>query len=95
MALVETTDHDEVRRWLEAHDGRPMVASGTVEADGSDGVGVLKIEFGEGHDESLVPLSWDEFFERFESAELALVHDDRMTGARAASAARFVGRHRR
>jgi hypothetical protein len=93
MGLVETTDHHQVRAFLDAHGGRPMVAAGTAEADGTDGVGVLKIEFGDAHDESLVPLSWNEFFDRFERARLALVHDDELPGDRAAASARIVGRH--
>jgi hypothetical protein len=92
MAAVEITDHEAVRSWIEQHGGQPMVVAGTAGDDGADGVGVLKIEFGEAHDESLVPLSWDEFFRRFDEAGLALVHGDD-NGRSPPAEVRLVGRH--
>jgi hypothetical protein len=67
-----TTDHDEIRQWAEAHDGKPAAVIGTGE--GSD-PGILRIDFpgfsGEG---KLRPISWDEFFKWFDANQLALVY---------------------
>ena len=68
-----TTDHDEIRRWVEQHDGRPAVVRGTR----GDGSAVLRIDFpgGAGEDE-LEPVSWDEWFEIFDRNRLALLYQE-------------------
>jgi hypothetical protein len=69
-----TTDHDEIRRWVEEHDGRPVSVRGTGDGDDS---GVLRIDFpgGAGSDE-LEPIEWDEWFEKFEENELAFLYQE-------------------
>jgi hypothetical protein len=64
-----TTDRDEIRRWAEAHGGKPAVVKGTD---------VLRIDFpgGAGEDE-LEPVSWEEWFDRFERNNLALLYQER------------------
>ena len=71
----QTTDHDEIRRWVEDHDGRPAQVSGT-ESGGE--AGVLRIDFpgGAGGDE-LETISWDEWFSKFDDAGLALLYQER------------------
>lgn len=66
---VTTTDHDEIREWVEKQGGRPSTVSGTGNGD----AGVLRIDFGE-QDEGLEPIPWGDFFEKFEEQDLALVH---------------------
>jgi hypothetical protein len=67
-----TTDHDEIRRWVEEHDGKPVTVRGT--GDGDD-AGVLRIDFpgGAGEDQ-LEPTSWDEWFEKFDANKLAFLY---------------------
>lgn len=67
---VKTTDHEEIRKWAEARDGRPSV----VRTRGSGGI--LRIDFGKPEDE-LEEISWDEFFEIFEENDLAFLHQDK------------------
>jgi hypothetical protein len=64
-----TTDHDAIRQWAEAHGGKPAVVKGTD---------VLRIDFpgGAGEDE-LEPVSWEEWFDRFERNNLALLYQER------------------
>ena len=38
-----TTDHDEIRRWVEEHGGKPASVKGTE--GGGDELGVLRIDF--------------------------------------------------
>ena len=67
-----TTAHDEIRRWVEAHDGQ--LASGRrTEASGS--AGVLRIDFpgGAGEDE-LEHISWDDWFAKFDQEKLAFLY---------------------
>ena len=70
-----TTDHDEIRRWVEEHGGKPATVKGT-EGDGD--VGVLRIDFpgGTGEDQ-LEHISWDEWFDKFEQENLAFVYQER------------------
>ena len=68
-----TTDHDEIRRWVEEHDGKPASVKGTA-SDGDDS-GVLRIDFpgGAGEDQ-LEHISWDEWFAKFDEAGLAFLY---------------------
>jgi hypothetical protein len=70
----KTTDHEEIRRWVEEHGGRPARVRGT----GGDGdPGILRIDFpgGAGEDE-LEPISWDEWFEKFDQENLAFLYQE-------------------
>jgi hypothetical protein len=69
-----TTDHDEIRRWVEEHDGKPASVRGT---ENGDEAGVLRIDFpgGAGSDE-LEPISWDEWFQKFEESNLAFLYQE-------------------
>ena len=71
-----TTDHDEIRKWAEAKGGKPAAVDSTHE--GGD-VGIIRIMFPDApnseHD-SLVEITWDEFFEEFEKKNLALLHEE-------------------
>ncbi len=71
-----TTDHDEIRHWVEEHGGTPASVKGT-EA-GGDVAGVLRIDFPGGADESeLAHLSWEEWFAKFEEESLAFLYQER------------------
>jgi hypothetical protein len=79
-----TTDHEEVRRWAEAHGGQPAVVKDTE---------ILRIDFpgGAGEDE-LEHISWDEWFEIFERNELALVYQEQKSGGDDSTFHRLVSR---
>lgn len=69
-----TTDHDFIRRWVEERGGRPARVKGT---GGGDDPGMLRIDFpGYSGEDSLDEISWEEFFEKFEENNLALLHRD-------------------
>jgi hypothetical protein len=72
---ASTTDHDEIRRWAEGHDGKPASVRGT--GDEND-PGILRIDFpgGAGEDE-LEQISWDDWFEKFEQQQLAAIIQER------------------
>jgi hypothetical protein len=69
---VTTTDHNEIRQWVESHGGRPVTVRATSEGDDA---GVLRIDFpgGAGEDE-LQPVDWDTWFDKFERAQLAFLY---------------------
>jgi hypothetical protein len=70
-----TTDHDEIRRWVEEHDGKPASVRGT---ESSGEPGVLRIDFpgGAGEDQ-LEHISWDDWFTKFEAEKLAFLYQQK------------------
>ena len=70
-----TTDHDEIRRWVEEHGGQPARVRGTASEGGG---GVLRVDFpgGAGEDQ-LEHIDWDEWFRIFEENNLAFVYQAR------------------
>jgi hypothetical protein len=85
-----TTDHDEIRRWVEEHGGRPARVKDT---GGGDDPGILRIDFrGDGSDENLEPISWEEFFEWFDRNALALVYQDEKESGEPSTFAKLVSR---
>jgi hypothetical protein len=69
-----TTDHDEIRSWVEAHDGRPATVKGTEHGDEA---GVLRIDFpGGAGEDRLRHIDWDEWFEKFDHEGLAFVYQE-------------------
>jgi hypothetical protein len=70
-----TTDHDTIRKWAEAHGGKPAAVDSThTKGD----VGIIRIMFpkaSQSHHDNLVEISWDEFFKQFEDSKLALIYE--------------------
>jgi hypothetical protein len=73
-----TTDHDEIRSWVEQHDGAPASVRGT---DKGDDAGVLRIDFpgGAGEDQ-LEHISWDDWFQKFDENDLAFLYQEKASG---------------
>lgn len=68
-----TRDHDTIRRWAEARGGRPARVPGTQQG----GAGVIRLQFPESEGTNdLEPISWDDFFEKFDENKLALVYQE-------------------
>jgi hypothetical protein len=67
-----TTDHEEIRRWVEEHDGKPASVKGTGSGDEA---GVLRIDFpgGTGGDR-LEHIDWEHWFDKFEESDLAFLY---------------------
>jgi len=74
-----TTDHDEIRKWVEARNGKPSSVKGTER--GGEETGLLRINFpGYSGEDTLEEISWDEFFEKFEEANLAFLYQEEKEG---------------
>ncbi|HEX7828056.1 MAG TPA: hypothetical protein VF787_00290, partial [Thermoanaerobaculia bacterium] len=75
MATAQaTTDHDEIRQWVEARGGHParVAATGT-----SSDPGILRIDFpGYSGEDTLEEIEWEQFFEWFDRDGLALLLSD-------------------
>ena len=69
-----TTDHDEIREWAEARGAKPSCVKRT---GGKGDAGILRLDFpGYTGGDSLEQISWDEFFEKFDESNLALVYQE-------------------
>jgi len=86
---IRTTDHQEIKEWVETRGGSPAVLEGTHDEFGS---GILRIDFGTG-DESLEELSWEEFFRVFDANDLAFVYRDESGDGLESYACAFVARN--
>lgn len=86
-----TTDHDEIRRWVEERGGKPAVVKGTADKRGR---GVLRIDMpGGAGDETFEHIGWEEFFEAFEENDLALILQDETAEGKTSRFAKFVSRN--
>lgn len=85
----KTTDHGEIKPWVEKRGGRPASAPGS---GGKDDAGVLRIDFPGAGDEDLDHLDWDTFFEMFEEAQLAFLYQDKTADGKLSRFNRFVSR---
>lgn len=70
---IKTTDHETVRKWAEQRGGKPAHVKPT--ADGDD-PGILRIDFPGGDQARLETISWEEFFDKFDAAKLALLYQE-------------------
>jgi hypothetical protein len=69
-----TTNHDEIREWVEERDGQPSRVKGTGD---DDSPGVLRIDYpGFSGEETLEPITWEEFFEAFDENNLAFLYQE-------------------
>lgn len=85
-----TTDHDEIRAWIEARDGAPATVASTARDDEPRVLRVLfqKQESGD----ALEEISWDDFFEKFEEEKLAFLYQDETRQGKTSRFFKFVNR---
>jgi hypothetical protein len=73
-----TTDHNVIRRWIETRKGHPSIVRAT-EGKKRGSAGLLRVDF-EPAEESLEEISWDDFFDTFDSNGLAFLYQDEASG---------------
>jgi hypothetical protein len=88
-----TTDHEKIRKWAEARGGHPATVR---ETETDDEAGILRLDFdpsGKGlPDKGLDQISWNEFFDKFEDAELAFLYQEKTSDGKASRFHKFVDR---
>ena len=85
-----TTDHEEIRRWVEEHNGKPATVKGT---ERDDDAGVLRIDFpGGAGEDRLEPISWDDWFAKFEDSELAFLYQEEKSSGEDSTFFKLVSR---
>ena len=83
-----TTNHDEIRRWVDARSGRPAAVR---ETGNGDDPGILRIDFGD-QDEGLEKISWDEFFQAFDENDLAFLYQEQTDDGGESRFNKFISR---
>lgn len=72
----KTTDHNEIKQWVESRGGHPATVKSTQEKGEP---GVLRIDFpGYSGEDSLEEISWDAFFDKFEESKLAMIYQEEL-----------------
>jgi ferritin-like metal-binding protein YciE len=76
----QLTDHEEIRQWAEERGARPACVRGT--GDSGD-TGMIRLDFpGYSGEDSLEEISWDDWFEKFDENNLALIVQDTVSGGK-------------
>ncbi|MFC7080176.1 lamin tail domain-containing protein [Halorussus caseinilyticus] len=83
-----TTDREEIRAWAESRDADPAHVVATGEGDD---LGILRLDFPEA-DANLEHVSWDDFFGKFDAADLAFRYQDEKQNGERSYFHRFVSR---
>ena len=84
------TDHDEIRRWAEERDAQPACVHGT---GSEEDVGMIRLDFpGYSGETSLEPIEWDEWLQKFEDNNLALLVEDETAGGEQRNFNKIIGR---
>ena len=88
-----TTDHNEIRKWVEDRGGHPAKVKGT-ERTGESGVGVLRIDYPgyEGSD-TLEEITWEQFFDQFDKAGLAFLYQDKLESGKTSRFSKLIDRN--
>src|ERR1041385_3980108 len=84
------TDHDEIRRWAEERGARPSIVQRT---GGNEDVGIIRLDFpGYSGGDSLEEIGWDEWFDKFDESNLALLVQDETAGGERSNFNKLVNR---
>jgi hypothetical protein len=84
------TEHHEIRGWAEQRGARPSTVRKTYSDDNK---GIIRLDFpGYSGAESLKEISWDEWFEDFDSRNLALVVQDETADGNTSNFNKLVSR---
>ncbi len=85
-----TTNHDEVRKWVESRGGFPAAVKKTR---GTDEPGIVRIDFpGFKGGESLERISWEDFFEQFDRRGLAFLYQEKTASGRVSRFNKIISR---
>jgi hypothetical protein len=89
-ASQTTTDHDQIREWAQARGGKPSCVRGT---GGKNDAGLLRIDFpGYSGENSLEEIGWDEFFQKFDEQNLAIVYQDKTKAGKTSNFNKLISR---
>jgi hypothetical protein len=84
-----TTNHEEIKQWVEERDGRPARVKGT----GKDSGGLLRIDYpGFSGEDTLETITWEEFFVAFDDNNLAFLYQDETKDGKESRFSKLISR---
>jgi hypothetical protein len=86
-----TTDHNEIKEWVEKRKGKPARVKGT---GSKNDPGLLRIDFPGNNDGALEEITWDEFFNKFDKENLAFAYQDQKVNGEISYFNKLVSRER-
>ncbi len=82
-----TTDHEEIRRWVEERGGHPASVKGTESGESC----LLRIDYpGFGGDERLEEMEWEDFFDTFDEQGLVFLFQEQTKDCQPSRFSKFV-----
>ena len=85
-----TTNHDDIRAWVEKRGGTPATVKGT---EAKDNAGLLRIDFpGYSGKDTLEAISWDEFFSKFDESNLQFLYQEKTAKGQESRFNKFVSK---
>jgi len=85
-----TTNHDEIRRWVEERGGHPARVKDT---ESKNSPGLLRIDYpGYSGGDSLEEISWDEFFTGFDDNKLAFRYQEKTKDGKVSRFSKLIER---
>lgn len=85
-----TSDHKQIRSWAEERGASPACVRGT---GGKGDIGILRLDFpGYSGEDKLEHISWDEWFEKFDERELALLYQEETAAGERSNFNKLVSR---
>jgi len=83
-------DHDEIQRWAEERGAKPAAVRNT---SGEEDIGIIRLDFpGYSGGDSLEEIEWEEWFEKFDDNNLALVVQEKMANGQKSNFNKLVNR---
>jgi hypothetical protein len=87
-----TTDHKKIKQWAEERGGKPCIVKGT--ADKNDEGGLLRLNFPGYAEDNLEEISWDKFFEIFDSRNLQFLYQEETSGGNESRFFKFISKEK-
>lgn len=84
-----TTDHEEIRSWVEEHGGLPAAVKNTLAGDAA---GVLYLDFPGADKKDVAEMTWEQFFKTFDRQNLALAYEGALSASDGAPSWQLVDR---
>ena len=87
---LRTSDHDEIRAWVDKRGGTPATVKGT---ENDKNAGLLRIDFpGYSGKDSLEAISWEDFFQKFDESNLEFLYQEKTTAGKESRFNKFVSK---
>lgn len=83
----KTTNHETIRKWAEARDGKPSVVT-----NNGNKTEIIRLDFPGFTDENLQEISWEAWFDLFDKNNLQLVYQEETSDGKTSNFNKLVNR---